>query len=64
MTQLTLKEYIDNLKSRGYKDEALKEFVLNITNEQACGARSLWEWNNMLDVYLLARNYDGPEKFD
>lgn len=61
MTQLTLRQFIDNLKSRGYTIEAIKEFVLNIKSEQAAGERPLWEWNAMLDAYLTARNYNGPE---
>lgn len=62
MTQLTFQQFIDNLKSRGYKDEALLEFITSVPSERVTGARPLWEWNVMLDAYLTARNYDGPEK--
>lgn len=61
MTYLTFREFIENLKSRGYSNAALLDFIKNLPDEQIILARPLWEWNNILDTYLLARNYAGPE---
>lgn len=53
MKTYTLVEFVENLKSRGYKQMQVENFILSVSTDDAISTKTLNEWNAILDRYIV-----------